>query len=123
MSLTAEQIFDAIAPSYASNASKAVYLEMSEDRTSACAFGSNRPQAVALRAAHMITLDLGGDQSGSGGQITGKKEGNLSLTFAGPSASQSDDDLSMTKYGKQLKGLIKGNITLASIANGVNYGC
>lgn len=123
MALTVIQIFDAIAPGFAANPAKPTYIELAEDRTSACAFGTRRNHAVALRAAHAMTIDLGGDQSGSGGQITGKKEGNLSLTFAAPSANDSDDDLSMTKYGKQLKGLIKGNITVASIANGVNLGC
>ena len=125
MSLTAEQIFDAIAPEYKNHSDKATYLELAESRISSCAFGVNRPHAVALRAAHDMTLNLGSDQSGSGGgPITGKKEGNLSIQYAGPSSgADNGDDLILTKYGRQLKGLMRGNIAAVGVTGGADNGC
>jgi len=124
MSLTAEQIFDAIAPEYKTDPDKDTYLLLAEGRVSSCAFGTNRAYAVALRAAHTITLNKATDQSGSGGgPITGKKEGNLSIQYAGPSSGSSDDDLILTKYGRQLKGLMGGNIAAVGVTGGADNGC
>lgn len=127
MSLTAEQIFDAIAPDYKDDTDKAVYLEMAENRTSTCAYGAKRAEAVAYHAAHLIEMSKGSDYSGSGGggPITSKREGKLGVGFgsAGMANSQGDADLSRTKYGSMLLSLAKGNIIKAGVTGGCTSGC
>ena len=88
MALSAEQIFNAIAPGYAADPDKATHLELAECRTSTCAFGKNYNYAVALRAAHTIEMAKGTDHSGSGGAgpVTSKKEGQLSISYGGGSS-------------------------------------
>lgn len=118
MALTAEQRLDALLPGYASEPSKAVYLEMAEERTAAVSVEgwneAKRSQAVALRAAHMMTLALEPVRAGgAGGPVTQKREGDLSVSFGGSSsASRSFDDLEQTSFGLQLKGLIRGTFSL-----------
>jgi len=125
MAATAEQIFDALAPLYASDPAKDIYLELAASRTSTCAFGTNYAQAVALRAAHMIELAKGTDYAGSGGAgpVTGKKEGQLSINYGAGNSEGNDSDLVMTKYGRQLQGLINGNIAAVAVTGGYDKGC
>ena len=125
MALSVEQIFNAIAPGYAADADKATYIELAEMRTSTCAFGTNYNQAVALLAAHLIELAKGDDHAGSGGAgpVTGKKEGQLSISYGSGSSENDDSDLSMTKYGRQLQGLRRGNIAAVGVTGGADTGC
>lgn len=115
MALTAEQRFDALVPIYASNPAKAVFLEMAEERTapvSSCGWNeAKRNQAVALRAAHSMTLALDPLRAGgSGGQVTQKREGDLSISYGSASAdSDTSGDLGQTAFGIQLNALIKGS--------------
>lgn len=118
MALTAEQRFDALVPAFAAHPSKAVYLEMAEERTapvSACGWNeAKRAQAVALRAAHTMTLALDPLRAGgSGGQIQQKREGDLSISFGGGSSSSRPlEDLEQTSFGIQLKSLVSSSFLL-----------
>lgn len=123
---TASEIFDRIAPGYAADPDKDFYLELADGRTSACAYGGNRNLAVALRAAHMIELAKGSDYAGSGGggPVTSKKEGKLAISYGGGSSeSDSNSDLPLTKYGRQLAGLARGNIAALGVCGGSGFGC
>ena len=115
MALTAEQRFDVLCPDYKAHPDKLVYLEMADERTSTVRASGwsegKRAQAVALRAAHMMTLALDPMRAGgSAGPITGKSEGKLSVQFGTSVASQQKgmDDLDQTSFGLQLRGLIRG---------------
>jgi hypothetical protein len=102
MSLTAEQVLDAIAPSFRSSPSKAVFLEMATLRTSAEFFGDRYPQAVAYRAAHM--LQLSARSGGASGMVSSHSVGEISESFA-PVGTTNDSDLSQTTYGAMLVSL------------------
>jgi len=72
-----------------------------------------RPYAVAYRAAHDITVAFSPDFAGGGvGEVASKKEGDLQISYfkATTSGSSGDTDLTLTKYGKMLLSLTKGNI-------------
>lgn len=117
MARTAAQRFDVICPEFKDHADKAAYLEMADELTSAassCGWNdAKRTQAVALRAAHMMTLSLSPERAGgTGGQITQKREGQLSLSFGGNSSTRRAGDLDQTSYGIQLQALISGSFLL-----------
>jgi hypothetical protein len=106
--------FDAIAPQYASDSAKETYLSIAEGRTSSCFFGDNYCLAVALRAAHMMVLR--DRRSGSPGAASSKREGGLAISYS--QAQGGDPDLGQTHYGRQLEGLIKGQIPAVGLTGG-----
>lgn len=127
MALTAVQRFDVICPEFRDHADKSAYLEMAEEMTSpasTCGWNdAKRTQAVALRAAHMMTLSLSPERAGgTGGQITQKREGQLSLSFGGNSSAQRAADLDQTSYGMQLQSLISGSFLFVGTTGGCD-GC
>ena len=54
--MTAEQILEAIAPQLIDDAEKANHISLAIQRTNTECFGVNYNYAVALRAAHTLTL-------------------------------------------------------------------
>jgi hypothetical protein len=126
MALTTDQIFDAIAPQLATNPAKAVYLELAEERTAQSLFGAKRTHAIALRAAHMMTLYIsqsGIRGMGEAGPITSKSEGSLSVAFGSVSAGSNDDaGLSQTSYGVELLSLIKASSPFISCTSCIDLG-
>lgn len=120
MSATAEQLFDALAPAYSADPLKSVYIEIATSRTNACAFGTQANLAIALRAAHMLVLSK--RSTGEAGQVASKSEGDLSLSYFS-AGDPTGDDLSLTHYGKQLMGLLKGNIPAVGVTGGLDDGC
>ena len=117
MSLTTEQIFDGIAPQYATSPAKAVYLEIADERTapaSVCGWSEQRRRhAVALRAAHVMTMSQ--DPSfalGGGGGVSKKREGDLQVDYRVTAAKTYDQfpDLAQTAYGTELIGLIRATM-------------
>lgn len=110
---SASQIFDTIAPDYAADPDKATYLELAALQVSRCTFGTSYNLALALQAAHDITVSKSGSFSGgAGGGIVSKSEGDLSVSYRSPSGRGSADYLSLTPYGLRLMNLAKGK-TLA----------
>lgn len=103
---TAEEILDAIAPELASAPNKALHLELAEDQTGKV-FGSQRNHAVALLAAHTLTVAKRG---GSSGQVSSLNEGQLSVSFSGKSDM---GQLGTTSYGDELMRLRRQNIMAA----------
>lgn len=124
MALTATQRFDAICPEFKGSASKAAFLEMSEEMTApVSATGwdeGKRASAVALRAAHMITLSLSAERAGgAGGQVTQKREGDLAVSFGGSSSRNTAiSDLDQTAFGIQLQALVRGSFMLLDTTGG-----
>lgn len=116
MALTPSQYLDLVAPEFSSNANKSTYLEMAQGRTSSCFYGSNYSQAVALMAAHMMALALSRPAGGDAGQVTSKREGDLSISFGAVSGVSAD--LAQTKYGVQLAGLRRASGPALGVTGG-----
>jgi len=118
-------IIGVLAPQYASGDSARLddLIALAELVTGQ-AFGTKRNLAVALRVCHTLALEErnGADQSvspqtdsgsGTGGAITQEKEGQLSRSYGVASKiSESQPNLSATKYGLQLLELMKSCLVL-----------
>ncbi len=108
---TPEAVLDAIAPQFASDPQTSDFIALAELRTSQEKFGDKYNLAVALRAAHMMTLR--DRKTGEGGSISSKKEGDLGISYA--TGNGESEDLAQTHYGRQLQRLMKGTITSAGL--------
>lgn len=126
MALTAAQMLAVIAPQFASHADVPTHIAMAEMITSpANAQGwsaEQRERAVALRAAHSLTLAL--DPSfagGGGGGVQMKREGDLQITYRTTSAKVFDKypGLAQTSYGSELIDLINGTWVAAGCSSGI----
>ena len=115
-SLTA---FNAICPAYATDPNVPVFLSIATSRTSQNLFGENLGLAIALRAAHMMTLSKRID--GAPGPVQEKREGDLSIRY-GMIKNPMDRDLLLTHYGMQLLGLIYDNIVPFGVTGGNDVG-
>ncbi|TQE99494.1 MAG: DUF4054 domain-containing protein [Spiribacter salinus] len=104
---TPSEIIDAIAPELASNASKQTHIDLAEASTSLTAYKEQRDYAVALLAAHTMTL---ASRSGNAGAVTSLKEGQLSIGFAAGTSSRTLDH---TSYGAELLRLRRSCILTA----------
>lgn len=122
MSQGASAIFDIIAPQLASDPAKTDYISWARDRTNICYYGTQAERAVALRAAHMMTLDKLVQSSGGSGEIASKREGDLSISYHKSSNGQGSD-LSSTGYGRQLIGLMEGSGAFIGVTGGNDNGC
>jgi hypothetical protein len=79
-----------------------IYVDLAKQMTSLGFFGTNWNMAVALRAAHMWTLNS--TRGGQSGVITYLMEGRLSKSFGGVGVIR--EELQLTNYGMQLLGLM-----------------
>lgn len=124
MAMSAAQRLALVAPQFAGNVSVPLYIELAEEQTapaSACGMSEvRRAQAVALRAAHMMTLALDPSYAGgaSAGGVSSKSEGDLSLSYGSSSAAAKDADLSQTVYGRQLMELAASSFLLVGVTGG-----
>ena len=128
--LTIDQYLAAIAPALATDANKAVYIEMATERTNKCFYGEKYNQAVALLAAHIAFLlnaqagamgaGSGSADAGSVGTITSKREGDLSVSYGAGAVSVSE--LAQTRFGLMLLALRKGCRPFMGVING-GRGC
>lgn len=124
MALSADTRLSLLAPGFAAHPLKASYLEMAEEQTAPSPSNgwsvATRAQAVALRAAHLMTLVL--DQAYAGGANSGpvssKSEGDLSLSYGTSSTDSRHADLSQTTFGRQLLELAASNTLLFGVAGG-----
>ncbi len=113
MALTVEQRLDALVPQYATHPAKAAHIEMAEEQTSSASSqgwnDAQRSRAVALRAAHTLTLALDpAFAGGGGGGVQVRREGDLQITYRTTSAKvfEKYPDLAQTSFGTELIGLI-----------------
>lgn len=122
MAYTAEQLLSALAPNYASDPEKSLFITVAASRTSSCAFGDNYNIAVALRAAHLMTMRDRGTNGGTAGTISSIKEGDISVSYSNKMGDITSD-LEQTSFGQQLLELIKTNIPAYSVAGLSNITC
>lgn len=108
---TASELLSVFAPQFDAVATRAATLALAETRTSSSYFGDNRSEAVALRAAHILTCAQGAQafDGSTVGPISSKSEGDLSVSFGSLGGADSYDDLATTSYGRQLKGLLRAS--------------
>ena len=113
---TASEILSAIAPQFDDASGRQTFLDLSESRTSSTFFGTNRPEAVAYRAAHMLDLAANATAlSGSSGPMTSKKEGDLAVSFGTTQGMGDSVYLSQTAYGRMLLDLMKSSGPAAGV--------
>ena len=126
MALTATQVFDVVAPAYKNHHDKDAWLEIAEEMISSDPkvwSGTIRSRAVALQAAHSLTLTETRPM-GEGGTVTQKQEGRLVIGYekdAGTS-SKYDRDLGQTHFGRQLIGLMRRSIAPMTLTGGLSAG-
>jgi len=126
MSLTAVDILEAVAPQYTAHPllSRHITLaEMSTAPVSASGWNSAvREKAIALRAAHTMTLALDpAFAGGGGGGVQMRREGDLQVQYRTTAAKVFDKypGLSQTSYGTDLIDLIEGNIIGIGCSSGI----
>lgn len=131
MALSVSSILDAIAPQFSTDADKSTFITIATGLTSTSCFGDNMNLAIALRTAHMMTIrDMEKDgvssaYGGASGAVTSKREGDLSISFGNNSSGNGsqNEDLNLTKYGKQLLGLMRGQIIGFSLTGAARPNC
>ena len=107
---TASEILSAIAPQFDDVTGRQTSIDLAESRTSSTFFGQNRPEAVALRAAHSLDLATNAAAlSGGAGPMSSKKEGDLAVSFSSASGNSASAGLSETSYGRQLLDLMRSS--------------
>lgn len=105
MAISALQYLTLRAPSLATNANVELYIAAAREDLNPCYFGASIEKAVALLAAHTMTLSLDPMRAGgAGGAVTSKSEGQLSISFGAGSAGGSD--WGQTSYGMELTRLM-----------------
>lgn len=102
-----DSLITCLCPKLGESACKSTFIEMALAQTSADYFGVNYTMAVALRACHIFAYN-GFRALGESGEITGKKEGGLSLNFSS-GASGAMSELERTSYGMQLLSLMRSS--------------
>lgn len=117
--MSASTILASIAPQFDTNVYRADHLELAALQVSEGWFGAKYNFAVALVAAHMLSLNTSPDrQNGETGTIASKKEGDLSISFAAGGMSDALNDYDQTHYGKQFLNLRKSCGIAMSITGG-----
>lgn len=101
----AATLFDMIAPELAGNANKTDAIALAETQTGK-AYGDAREHAVALLAAHILTV---ANREGQSGAVSTIKEGNLSIRYQGSVPGY----LGTTSYGAELDRLRRSYIMSA----------
>jgi hypothetical protein len=128
MSLTIEQHLDAEAPIYITDPDKQTFIEISQSEISRVCYGTNYNRAVALYAAHLLTMRDRNKANKSGivgvGPVTSKREGGQAITFgATTSGTNNDAYLGQTTYGLALINLRTKKIIGASVASLKKISC
>jgi hypothetical protein len=110
---TPEDILTIICPTLMTTPGYQTYISVASGLTSEGFFGANWAFATALRAAHLYTLNS--VRKGQAGVETYLMEGRLAKSYGGFGVIR--DNLEVTSYGMQLKGLINSSPNQATIAN------
>lgn len=111
--MSASTQLNAIAPQFDTADDRATFLSNAALQTDSAYYGSNADLAIALLAAHELTMRSIAEASGAGGgEISGKREGDLSITYH--KSDTSSGALGKTSYGIWLQGLrCSSNISVA----------
>jgi hypothetical protein len=113
---TITEILTALCPSLMTSGISDLYIDIATEETSADFFGKYYSYAIALRSAHIYTLDVS-RPNGDAGLITAKAEGRLQMSFLHNMTRASKSDLNMTSYGQRLQSLIRSLGPIASVSS------
>lgn len=117
--MTAEQIIQTICPELSDSPSLSQFLQIAKESLSSSFYGKLYNQAVAYEACHLFTVtkssELSEVLSVGGGSVNHLQEGGITLGF---NNSNSDKELSSTKFGRMLLDLMKSRPTMT-----VNKNC
>lgn len=111
--MVANEILSIICSGLYSDPNMEGYVTLARDDISQCFFGANYEKAVALMAAHSYTLNT--IRQSESGVITYKAAGRMMQSYGGVGVIR--DDLELTNYGMQLKGLIRKSSVGASVTS------
>ena len=111
--MTAEQIIQTICKELADSPSLSQYLQIARESLSSRFFDKMYEQAVAYKACHLFTLtkpsELNKMTDAGGGSVNHLQEGGITIGF---NNSNSDNELSSSKYGRMLLDLMKSRPTM-----------
>ena len=111
--MTAIQIIQTICPDLADSPSLSQYVQIARESLSRSFFGKLYEQAIAYKACHLFILtkpsELNEITAVGGGSINHLQEGGITIGF---NNSNSDKELSSTKYGRMLLDLMKSRPTM-----------
>ena len=111
--MTAEQIIQTICKELADSPSLSQYLQIATESLSSRFFGKLYNQAVAYKACHLFTLrkpsELNQMRDAGGGSVNRLKEGGIEVGF---NSTDSEKELTSTKYGRMLLDLMKSRPTM-----------
>lgn len=111
--MTAEQIIQTICKELADSPSLSQYLQIATESLSSRFFGKLYNQAVAYKACHLFTLtkpsELNQMTDVGGGSVNRLKEGGIEVGF---NSTNSEKELTSTKYGRMLLDLMKSRPTM-----------
>ena len=110
--MTVDSILSLIAPQFNDITNKNDYISLARLRVNACMFGDKTNLAIAYMTAHLIAVSTDPARGkGEAGNITSKKEGDLSVTYGNFNTNTNgNSDLNMTSYGQSFQGLLNGTI-------------
>ena len=111
--MTAEQIIQTICPKLSDSPSLSQFIQIAKESLSSRFFGKLYEQAIAYKACHLFTItDSNGISeilSAGGGSVNHLQEGGITVGF---NSSESNKELSSTKYGRMLLDLMKSRPTM-----------
>lgn len=120
--MTPSQWLNTIAPQFDATANRTNFIALAETQINRCWFVGKEDYAVALMAAHLLSVFTSTyRKDGTGGSVTSKREGDLSISFA--SFSSGDSDLNQSSYGLQLQRLMKAGGFILGVTGGCDYVC
>jgi hypothetical protein len=100
-------ILTAMCPGAAADPALAIYTDIAGQSVSVAYWGTRYALALALQIAHIWSLSQRSEAAG--GAVSGMSEGKMSISYATGSVA---DDLSQTSYGRQLKSMMIGGISV-----------
>lgn len=115
MASTTDEFIEALCPELAVEALKDVYVEIGAKIVSSSFFGTSYNYALALASAHVFTMAQRG--ANETGVLTGKSENRASESYWVKLNTGSNSTLPLTKYGKDLKALIRTMGGVASVGD------
>jgi len=120
--MSVSSMLSVIASQYDSIVSRTDFIALAEAQVTRCWFKGKEDYAVALMTAHLISVFTPNyRKDGTGGAITSKKEGDLTISFA--QSQNKDTDLNSTSYGLQFQRLAKAGGFIMSVTGGNDYVC
>lgn len=119
--MSASTQLSVVAPQFDAADDRAAFLVNAATQTNAAFYGANSDLAIALRAAHELTMRADAQAGGGSGQIASKKEGDLAISYH-KGSDVGNDNLGATTYGIWLRGLRSGSGPAIAVTGGNDDG-